>query len=127
MVRLYARVAGVLLVLLGVAGLFASGQPLLGVFNVDPWENLAHLISGALMAYVGFVREDEVLAGVVVLPLSVAYTLVGVVGFVVPDLFGLLPGGLSLADDLLHLTLGVLGIGSVESSRRGDGRKGGAP
>lgn len=127
MVRLYARVAGAVFLLLGVAGLFAGGQPLLGVLNVDPWENVAHLASGALMAYVGFAQKDEVLAGIVVLPLGVAYALTGVVGFVVPDLFGLLPSGLSLADDLLHLALGVSGIGAVELSRRGDGRERGAP
>ncbi len=119
MVRLYARTAGTLLVVLGVAGLLAGGRPLLGVLNVDPWENVAHLISGALMAYVGFLQKDEVLAGIAVLPLGVAYALVGVVGFVVPDLFGLLPSGLSLADDLLHLALGVLGVAAVEFSRHG--------
>jgi hypothetical protein len=49
---------------------------------------------------------------------GVLYALVGVVGIVVPDLFGLTPGGLSLADDLVHFTLCVLGIASVELDRR---------
>ena len=52
-----------------------------------------------------------------------AYLLVGLVGFVVPDLLGLLPSGLSVADDLIHLALGASGVASVELSRRGASRK----
>jgi len=43
--------------------------------------------------------------------IGVVYLLVGVVGFVAPELFGLLPAhGYGVADNLLHLALGVLGI-----------------
>jgi hypothetical protein len=122
MVKLYARVAGVLLVLLGVMGFLAGGQPLFGVLNVDPWENLAHLLSGALLAYAGFFQRDEVFAAIVVLALGVTFTLIGVTGFVYPTLFGLLPSGLHPADDLLHLALGAFGIAAVETGR-GDRRK----
>lgn len=53
--------------------------------------------------------------------LGVVYLLVGVVGFVVPDLFGLLPHEYkTVLDNLIHLSLGVLGItvGFFLGSRR---------
>jgi hypothetical protein len=40
----------------------------------------------------------------------VVYLLVGVLGFVIPMLFGLLPNGYSIVDNLIHLALGVGGI-----------------
>lgn len=60
MTRQYAKVAGVVIVLIGVIGLIA-GERSLG-------------------------------------------------GFVVPELFGLLPSGYSVVDNLIHLLLGVAGI-----------------
>lgn len=120
--RLYARAAGPLLVLSGVAGLFSGGFPLFGVLNVDPFENLLHLASGCVLLYAGFVPRGGRRAGVAALGVGVLYALVGVVGIVVPDLFGLTPGGLSLADDVIHLTLGALGIGAGQRTRRGIGQ-----
>jgi hypothetical protein len=41
----------------------------------------------------------------------VVYLVVGLLGFVVPNLFGLLPEhGYSVVDNLIHLVLGVLGV-----------------
>jgi hypothetical protein len=42
--------------------------------------------------------------------LGVVYLLVGVLGFVLPTLFGLLRHGYSVADNLIHLALGVLSL-----------------
>ncbi len=42
--------------------------------------------------------------------LGVVYLAVGVLGFVVPMMFGLIPHGYTIFDDLLHLALGVLAI-----------------
>ena len=42
--------------------------------------------------------------------LGVVYLLVGHLGFVVPTLFGLLPDGNTIFDNLLHLALGILSI-----------------
>jgi len=38
------------------------------------------------------------------------YLVVGVVGFVAPSMFGLIPHGYTVFDDLLHLALGIIGI-----------------
>lgn len=124
MVRTYARVAGTTLLLLGIAGLLADSQPLLGVLNVDPGENIIHLLTGTLLAYEGFLQRDEMEARIVVFALGLSYLLVGLIGFVVPNLFGLLPSGLSIIDDLIHLTLGASGVAAVELARLAVGNKG---
>jgi len=43
--------------------------------------------------------------------LGIVYLLVGVLGIFVPDMFGLLPSQYkTVLDNLIHLTLGVLGM-----------------
>ena len=101
---------GVVIILIGVVGLLAGEEPLFGLVNIDIVEDLVHLLMGGLLAYVGFGQRDEGLARNVVGALGVVYLLVGVLGFVIPMLFGLLPHGYSVLDNIIHLTLGVLGI-----------------
>jgi hypothetical protein len=60
---------------------------------------------------VGFGVRDINVVRTVVGVIGVIYLLVGVLGFVAPGLFGLLPAhGYSVVDNLIHLVLGVLGI-----------------
>lgn len=109
MVRTYARVVGIIIFLIGVVGLLA-GDRLFGVLNIEITEDVVHLVTGGLMAAVGFGAGDGVVRTVVGV-LGVVYLVVGVLGFIVPGLFGLLPThGYSIVDNLLHLVLGVLGI-----------------
>ena len=110
MVRLYAQIMGVVLLLVGVVGLIVGERLVLGILNADILEDIVHLITGGLLAYVGFGRADLGLARNVVLVLGIIYLVVGLLGFVVPTLFGLLPDGYTLFDNLLHLALGVLSI-----------------
>ena len=108
--RLYAKVAGVTIVLIGIGGVLLGAQSLFGVLNIDIAEDAIHLITGGLMAAVGFRGSDSAVRSVVG-GLGVVYLLVGVLGFVVPDLFGLLPHEYkTVLDNLIHLSLGVLGI-----------------
>lgn len=108
--RLYAKVAGVTVVLIGVGGVLLGEKSLFGVLNIDIAEDAIHLITGGLMAAVGFRGSDSAVRSVVG-GLGVVYLLVGVLGFVVPDLFGLLPHEYkTVLDNLIHLSLGVLGI-----------------
>ena len=110
MVRQYAQAVGVIIILIGVLGLLLGDQLLFGLLNIDIVEDIVHLATGGLMAYVGFTRTDLGVARNVVGGLGVVYLLVGLLGFVVPNLFGLLPHGYTIADNLLHLALGALGI-----------------
>ena len=119
LVRTYAGIVGVVIILIGIVGLLLGEQPLLGFVNIDITEDIVHLVTGGLLAYVGFGQRDEGLARNVVGGLGVIYLLVGVLGFVIPMLFGLLPHGYSIVDNIIHLALGVAGIAVAFSSRGG--------
>jgi hypothetical protein len=109
--RVYAQIVGVVLLLVSVLGLILLGEGLvLGILNSDVTEDIVHILTGGILAYVGFGQADEGLARNVVGALGVIYLLVGVIGFIVPMLFGLIPSGYTLFDDLLHLGLGVLSL-----------------
>lgn len=109
MARTYAKVIGIILLLVGIVG-YLKGEPktLMGL-NVDTFENIVHLITGALLAYGGFKGSDAQVTSWVKI-LSVVYFIVGVVGFFDKNLFGLVPGGLGAFDNILHLALGVVGF-----------------
>ena len=105
--RIYAQIIGVVLLLVGVV---LGDQVWLGILNIDIVEDIVHLITGGLLAYVGFGRTDPAVTRTVVGVLGIVYLVVGVLGFVVPMMFGLIPNGYTVFDNLLHLALGVLGI-----------------
>lgn len=109
-VRTYAQILGVVLILTGILGLVLGERLLLGILNIDILEDIVHLATGGLLAYVGFARVDDGLARTAVGVLGVIYLVVGIVGFIVPGMFGLLPDGYTVFDNLLHLALGVLSI-----------------
>ena len=88
--RVYAQIVGVVLLLLGVLGFVLGDGLLLGLVNIDIVEDIIHLITGGLLAYVGFGQRDEGVARSVVSVLSVIYLLVGLLGFAVCVVMGLL-------------------------------------
>ena len=108
--RTYAQVVGVVLILLGVVGLLLGDELFLGILNIDVVEDIVHLLSGGLLAYIGFGRTDNDAVRSVVGIVGVVYLLVGILGFIVPTLFGLIPNGYTLYDNIVHLALGVLGL-----------------
>ena len=111
MARQVAGIFGVIILLLGVAGLVLGGPRLLGAFNIELVEDIVHIVTGGILAFVGFGQRDEGVARNVLGGLGVVYLLVGVIGFIIPNLFGLLPeAGYTVADNLLHLALGVIFI-----------------
>ena len=109
-VQRYAQVLGVVLILVGIVGLLLGDRVWLGILNVDILEDIVHLITGGILAYVGFGRADLALARNVVGGLGVVYLVVGILGFIVPMMLGLIPHGYTVFDNLLHLALGVLSI-----------------
>ncbi len=122
-VRIYAQVVGVVLLLIGMLGLLLGERALLGILNIDIVEDIVHLLTGGILVYVGFGQRDEEIARTVVGALGAIYLLVGMLGFIIPMLFGLLPHGYSVVDNLIHLALGVLSLavafvlGSTTTSR----------
>ncbi len=102
-IKRFAQILGVVLVLVGVVGLVLGDKVWLGILNVDIVEDIVHLATGGLLAYVGFSEIDLSAARGVVLALGVVYLVVGILGFVVPTMFGLIPSGYTIFDDLMHL------------------------
>jgi len=99
---------GVVLIVLGIVGVVKGTEPLLGLVNLDTVENVIHLVTGGLLLWAGFAAEPTLRK--VVGTLGVLSLGAGILGFIAPNLFGLVPHGYSHCDNGLHLTLGVLGV-----------------
>jgi hypothetical protein len=108
--RTYAQILGVVLILVGLVGLALGNQVWGGILNVDIAEDIVHLVTGGLLAFVGFGRMDLSVTRNVVGLLGIIYLMVGVLGFAAPTMFGLIPHGYTAFDNLLHLVLGGLSL-----------------
>jgi uncharacterized protein DUF4383 len=121
--RTVAAVLGVVYVLVGVIGFLpdplvqasttasATGA-LLGVFPINPLHNVVHLVIGASLLYASMATATAVMVSRVI---GVVYVVVGLLGLVSPNGFGLLPlGG---ADIFLHLGTGgvLLAVGFMNT------------
>lgn len=108
--RLYATVAGALLVVLGIVGFFYDAsftslddlQPALGVIDVNAWFNLLYIVTGAIGVLVAGVASRSYC-----LAMGLLYTLLGIFG---------------LGTEWLHLTIGVLGLAAAAGTARAQSR-----
>jgi Domain of unknown function (DUF4383) len=104
MAKVYAQVVGVVLLLVGIIGLFSA--TLLGA-KTTAVHNLIHLVSGAIGAYTGFsgsgYRAFAQIFGSI-------YTLVGIIGFVAAGTLGNIGVPVNTVYNLIHLVIGVWGI-----------------
>jgi len=64
-VRLYAKVVGASVILVGLAGLVLGDKSLFGVLNIDIAEDGIHLLTGGLIFYAGFARDLRVTRAIV--------------------------------------------------------------
>ena len=55
-IKQFARIIGVVLILVGIVGLVLGNKLWLGILNIDIVEDIVHLVTGGLLAYVGFGR-----------------------------------------------------------------------
>lgn len=107
-VKTYCQVSGVLLLVLGVAGVLGIGIPGFLSLN-EPTEIGLHFITGGLAAWAGFTAGGySSFAKTYAQVFGIFYLLLGLVGFIAPDL----PLGihLDLGCNLAHLVLGVWGV-----------------
>jgi hypothetical protein len=110
MIRLYAKIVGISVVVIGLGGLVLGNDTLFGLLNIDPAEDAIHLLTGGALAAAGFLAKDIRAVRAVVGGIGVAYLAVGLIAYASPRLFGAIPHGYTVLDNLIHLTLGVLGI-----------------
>lgn len=120
LVRIVTLVFGVVYVIVGILGFLgeplvtdashadmesASGD-LLGIFPINALHNVVHLLIGAALLYGSTEHGRAVLIARIV---GGVYAVVGLLGLVAPDTFGLMPiGG---ADVLLHLGSAAILLG----------------
>jgi len=103
--KLYAKVNGVLLLIIGIIGFFTS--EFLGI-RFDPLHNIVHLVIALIALYIGFGNFPEASALSFAKTFGLIYIVLGIMGFFLPDFFGLI--SLELQENLLHLILGIWGI-----------------
>jgi hypothetical protein len=119
MARTVAVVFGAIYVLVGIlgfipplatgsapAGMESASGNLLGIFPINAVHNVVHLVIGGALLYGATATATAILVMKIV---GGTYILVGLLGVVAPNGFGLLPlGG---ADILLHLATGAILLG----------------
>jgi hypothetical protein len=126
--RLYATLVGATLLVVGIIGFFYSasfGDPgtvdsVFGIFAVNAWHNIIHILTGALGLLVAGYAAREYALG-----LGVVYLVVAAWGFIIgsgDSILSIVP--VNTEDNILHLVLGLLGIGAglatpVERERAG--------
>lgn len=122
--RLYALLLGAVLTVAGIAGFFYVGsfdtgdvvptESLLGVFEVNGWHNVLHLLTGLL----GLTAAGSGLAArTYALGLGLLYLAIAIWGFVLGDggvILDLVP--VNTEDNVLHLLLGLLGLGAFAAT-----------
>ena len=114
--QLYALLVGGTLVIAGIIGFFYSakfGSPgkvrdVFGILSVNGWHNVVHIVTGAAgLLALGYAAR--LYAGV----LGVVYIGVAIWGSIIgnhSNILGFLP--VNTEDDVLHVLLGVAGIGA---------------
>jgi hypothetical protein len=118
--RLYATSVGAALIVIGIVGFFYSasfGSPgevdeMLGIFAVNAWVNVFHILSGALgLLVAGYAARRYSLW------LGALYLALALWGFAIgsgDSVLGFLP--VDRGDNLLHLVLGALGVAAALST-----------
>lgn len=121
--RLYATLVGGVLVIAGIVGFFYSasfGGPgkvddVLGVLAVNGWHNLFHIVTGAIgLLVAGYAARQYALW------LGVVYLAIAVWGFMIgsgDSILGFIP--VNAEDSVLHLILGLLGVGAAMATPAG--------
>jgi hypothetical protein len=122
-VKTYATILGWTFVVVAVAGFFLTGfgdffgvdGETLILFGVKPAHNVIHLILG--VTYLIGARASDEGARAVVLVLSSAYLLVGVLGLLLMETSANILA-INQADNILHLAVGALGVAVVALTSR---------
>ncbi len=117
--QLYALVFGAVLVVAGIIGFFYEAEftsdedvrdAVFGILDVNGWHNVVHLATGALgLAVAGSYAYARTYA----FGLGAVYIVVAVWGFIIGDgesILSIIP--VNTEDNVLHVLIGVAGIGA---------------
>ena len=106
MILNYAKVMGLIFLVLGILGFVPGTAPdhmLFGIFMVNPAHNIIHLLSGVVLLGAGLSNRWE-LARRVTLSFAAIYGIVTLLGFISPShvVMGI---PMNMADNVLHLAI----------------------
>jgi hypothetical protein len=109
--RAYITAAGVIGVVTGLLAFLGggfAGDPADGaIFATDAVHNLIHAGTGVLALYIGLAMSGTRQA-VGIIGFGILYLLLAVVLMASPTMFGLMQVEVNTADDVLHVTLGLV-------------------
>jgi hypothetical protein len=119
MVKTFNKVAGVILLAVGLWGL---AEPNLLGMHLTPMHNIIHLLTAAIALYMGFAASVSA-ARTFSMAFGAVYLLLGVLGFVAPGLVTsvirhpAVSAGELMPDNVVHLLLGgaFLAFGLMQS------------
>jgi hypothetical protein len=118
--RLYATVVGAVLTIAGIIGFFYSGSfgspgtvdDMLGIFAVNGWGNVVHLVTGLLgLAAAGYAARTYALA------VGLFYLVIAIWGFILgsgDSILSIVP--VNTEDNVLHLVIGLVGLAAGAAS-----------
>jgi hypothetical protein len=118
---LYAGVVGATLVVAGIIGFFYNAtftsdesvrDAVFGILDVNGWHNVVHILTGVLglLAFAAGAYAARTYA----MALGIVYLIVAAWGFMVGDgdsILSIIP--VNTEDNVLHLLLGVAGVGAA--------------
>lgn len=110
MLSTVARILGIVVALLAIAGFFVEGEHLFGLMNVDIALDILRVLIAAALLYVGFARVKASAVKMVIVVVGVVYVLMGLLAFADRTLFGMLPTGLTGFDIGFHLIVGIAAL-----------------
>jgi hypothetical protein len=118
--RLYATVVGAVLTIAGIIGFFYSSSfdspgtvdDVFGIFAVNGWHNVFHLVTGLLgLAAAGYAARTYALA------IGLLYLVVAIWGFIIGSGDSILTiVAVNTEDNVLHLIIGLVGLGAGAAS-----------
>jgi hypothetical protein len=118
--QLYALIFGAVLVVAGIIGFFYESEftddesvraAVLGILDVNGWHNVVHLVTGAL-GLLAFAAGGYA-ARAYAFGLGAVYIVVAIWGFIVGDgdsILSIVP--VNTEDNVLHLLIGIAGLGA---------------
>lgn len=107
MLKLIAKILGVVVAVLAIAGFFVEGDHLLGIMNVDIVLDVLRVVIAVALLVVGFARVPMSAVRAVLIIVGAMYVLMGLLAFFDPTLFGMLPTGFTGFDIAFHLIVGL--------------------
>jgi hypothetical protein len=106
MAKAYAVMLGILIGSHALIGWFIEGSRMLGVLNVDIFNDIVYTACAAALLFVGSTHTPVKVIQTVLVLVGLVFVVLSVGSIIDEHLFGLLPSGVTILDHLLLLGTG---------------------